>query len=927
MSPGEDNLTAAGVAAACHIVAMPYPGRGHINPMMNLCHSLLSKHPQILITFVVTEEWLHLIDDSDKPAAGFQFVTIPNVIPSELVRAKDFKGFIEAVYTKLQTPFEKVLDELNSPVKAIIADTYLPWICDVGTSRGIPVASLWTMSATVFTVFHHFDLLRQHRHFPIDDFSEIEEEMVDYIPGLPPTRILDIQPFIARFGVVDKALESVRLVPKLQYLLFTSPYELEPKLFDALKTQFRIPIYPVGPSIPYMKLDSAIAPCGGSVDYFRWLDVQPKGSVLYISMGSFLSASQSQTEEIVVGILSSGVRFLLVARGEAMVSAAAAGSSGGMVVPWCDQLRVLCHESIGGFWTHCGMNSTMEGVYAGVPMLCWPLFMDQFTNCKAIVEDLGVGWRVKRRNRGGAEELVKREEVAEVVKRFMDGEEKNGEVAEMRKRASKLREVCRAAVADASYISHGTINDLTYQTTNQSSSSENMFSGQENPTAGDCHIVAMPYPGRGHINPMMNLCHTLLSKYPKIMITFVVTEEWLHLLGETAADGGDKNIRFATVPNVIPSELVRAKDYKGFVEAVCTKLRGPFDELLDGLPSPVTAIIADTYLPWMCEVGSSRGIPVASLWTMPATVFAVFLHFDLLRQHRHFPFPDFSGVEEEKVDYIPGLSPTRILDLQPFIDGLGPEVLDFAIESVSLVSKVQYLLFTSPCELEPKLVNALKSHFRLPVYPIGPSIPHLKLPADDSSIVVASNLGKYFSWLDAQPRGSVLYISMGSFLSASESQTKEIVAGVVSSGVRFLLIARGEAMVSATACAAGGGGGMVVSWCDQLKVLCHDSIGGFWTHCGMNSTMESLYAGVPMLCWPLFFDQFMNCKAIVEDWRVGWRARRRNKGGAEEMVRREEIAEMVKRFMDAEEESGEVGKMRKRALKLREAFRATVADD
>ncbi|CAN1164697.1 UDP-glycosyltransferase 87A1, partial [Linum perenne] len=104
-------------------------------------------------------------------ATGFQFVTIPNVIPSELVRAKDFEGFIEAVYTKLQAPFEKVLDELNSPVKAIIADTYLPWICDVGSSRGFPVASLWTMSATVFTVFHHFDLLRQHRHFPNDDFS------------------------------------------------------------------------------------------------------------------------------------------------------------------------------------------------------------------------------------------------------------------------------------------------------------------------------------------------------------------------------------------------------------------------------------------------------------------------------------------------------------------------------------------------------------------------------------------------------------------------------------------------------------------------------------------------------------------------------------------------------------------------------------
>ncbi|CAN1185046.1 UDP-glycosyltransferase 87A1, partial [Linum perenne] len=83
----------------------------------------------------------------------------------------DFKGFIEAVYTKLQAPFEKVLDELDFSVKAIIADTYLSWICDVGSSRGIPVASMWTMSATVSIVFYHFDLLRQYHHFPIDDLS------------------------------------------------------------------------------------------------------------------------------------------------------------------------------------------------------------------------------------------------------------------------------------------------------------------------------------------------------------------------------------------------------------------------------------------------------------------------------------------------------------------------------------------------------------------------------------------------------------------------------------------------------------------------------------------------------------------------------------------------------------------------------------
>ncbi|CAN0903965.1 UDP-glycosyltransferase 87A2 [Linum grandiflorum] len=452
MFPRQENPTGGGT---CHIVAMPYPGRGHINPMMNLCHSLSTKHPNILITFILTEEWLDLIGETTTNGGNnIRFATLPNVIPSELVRGKDFKGFVEAVFTKLPAPFEKVLDGLldSPPLTAIIADTYLPWICEIGSRRGIPVASLWTMSAAVFSILFHFDLIRQHRHYPVEDFSEIEEETVDYIPGLPPTRIVDLHPFLisrAGVGVMDKALESVFLVSKLQYLLFTSPYELEPQLFDALKTHFQIPVYPIGPSIPHLKLDAA----GVGIDYFRWLDAQPKGSVLYISMGSFLSASESQTEEIVTGVVSSGVRFLLVARGDAMVAAAAAAGGGeggkGMVVPWCDQLRVLCHRSVGGFWTHCGLNSTLEGVYAGVPMLCWPLWWDQIPNCKAIVEDWKIGWRVqrRRRSRGEGEELMRREEVAAVVKRFMDAEEENDEVLEMRKRALELREVCRAAAA------------------------------------------------------------------------------------------------------------------------------------------------------------------------------------------------------------------------------------------------------------------------------------------------------------------------------------------------------------------------------------------------------------------------------------------------------------------------------------------------
>ncbi|XP_059429334.1 UDP-glycosyltransferase 87A2-like [Corylus avellana] len=148
-----------------HVVAMPYPGRGNINPMMNLCKLLALRRPQhILVTFVVTEEWLGFIGSDPKPS-NIRFATVPNVIPSELGRAKDFPGFLEAVSTKMEAPFEDLLDRLELPVTAILADTYVFWAIGVGNRRNIPVASLWPMSATVFSVLHHFELLVQHGHF------------------------------------------------------------------------------------------------------------------------------------------------------------------------------------------------------------------------------------------------------------------------------------------------------------------------------------------------------------------------------------------------------------------------------------------------------------------------------------------------------------------------------------------------------------------------------------------------------------------------------------------------------------------------------------------------------------------------------------------------------------------------------------------
>ena len=172
-----DSVKAEEASTLYNVVAMPYPGRSHINAMMNLCKILASKTNEtinidIIVTFVVTEEWLGFIGAEPKPD-NIRFATVPNVVPSELVCAADHNSFFEATMTKLEAPFECLLDRLEPPATVILAETLMFWAVGVGKRRNIPLASFWPMAASMFTVFHHFNLLSLNGHFPFEVSGEV----------------------------------------------------------------------------------------------------------------------------------------------------------------------------------------------------------------------------------------------------------------------------------------------------------------------------------------------------------------------------------------------------------------------------------------------------------------------------------------------------------------------------------------------------------------------------------------------------------------------------------------------------------------------------------------------------------------------------------------------------------------------------------
>jgi hypothetical protein len=170
-----NEMAATDEPCRCHIVAVPYPGRGHVNAMLSLSRLLAARGAEV--TFVVTEEWLGLILSSSAAAtplpAGIRLRAIPTVIPSEHGRAADHTGFLDAVATEMEAPFERLLDRLDAeqglPVAALVADSYVPWVVGVGNRRGVPVCSLFPMSASFFYAYHQSDSLQPclaHEHGP-----------------------------------------------------------------------------------------------------------------------------------------------------------------------------------------------------------------------------------------------------------------------------------------------------------------------------------------------------------------------------------------------------------------------------------------------------------------------------------------------------------------------------------------------------------------------------------------------------------------------------------------------------------------------------------------------------------------------------------------------------------------------------------------
>ena len=276
-----------------------------------------------------------------------------------------------------------------------------------------------------------------------------------------------------------------------------------------------------------------------------------------------------------------------------------------------------------------------------------------------------------------------------------------------------------------------------------------------------------------------------------------------------------------------------------------------------------------------------------------------------------------NGYLDTSIDWIPGMKDIRLKDLSSFIRTVDGD--DLFLNNEKMVAekslRAQGLILNTFDFLETDVLKALTCMFNK-VYTIGPLLQLLSHITISHCISMSLNLWEedrgYMEWLNSQKPHSVIYVSFGSITTVSTKQLIEFAWGLANSNHPILWVIRpdlvhgGRAILPEDFIEETKGRIYLASWCSQEEVLSHTSIGGFLTHCGWNSTLESICCGVPMICWPGYAEQYTNARYVCKEWGMGMQI--------DEDVEREQVCCMVKEMME-----GERGQeMRKNALKWKD---------
>ncbi|XP_071689639.1 UDP-glycosyltransferase 85C1-like [Rutidosis leptorrhynchoides] len=432
------------------------------------------------------------------------------------------------------------------------------------------------------------------------------------------------------------------------------------------------------------------------------------------------------------------------------------------------------------------------------------------------------------------------------------------------------------------------------------------------------HVVFIPFPAQSHIKCMLKLAKLLHHK--GFHITFINSQSNHNRLAKSGATNSTPGFDFKTFSDGSTADdgVEHIPTLAELWVHLATTFYNLFLDLVSGLETPVTCIICDGFMTYtnMINAAEKLKVPIILFYTMAACGFMGNYQAKALKEKGILPLKEESyltnGYLEMKIDWIPGMEHIRLKDLSEMMLSADPNHLglEYLSETAQAADKVSHLILHTFQELESSLVEEIRTIVPN-VYTVGPLELLLNHISEKQITLSGYSLWKEepecVKWLQSKEPNSVVYVNFGSIAVMSSEDLVELGWGLVNSNYEFLWIIRndlvgGEPVVLPQELEdAVNKKGFIASWCSQEEVLNHPSVGGFLTHGGWGSIIESLTAGVPMICCPFSGDQITNCRQMCKEWEVGMEMGKN--------VKRDEVEKLVRILMDEGESV-----MRKKAL-------------
>ncbi|XP_020162478.3 UDP-glycosyltransferase 91C1-like [Aegilops tauschii subsp. strangulata] len=438
--------SAGSSSSPLRVVIVPWLAFGHMLPYLELAERLASRGHRV--SYVSTPRNLARLPPL-RPAAAprVDLVALPlprvdglpdgaestNDVPVDQ-RELHFKAF-----DGLAAPFAEFMaaacaDEGTRP-HWVIADSFHHWVAAAAVQHKVPCAMLLPTAAVIAIA-------------RAETRPRYEQE--------------DMAPMYGDQGASGMSLSQRWLLTKERSALgvIRSCVEWEPESFPLVQPLLGMPVVPLGLLPPSPDGGRRAGGTNESSEHatVRWLDAQSPGSVVYVALGSEVPLPLEQVHELALGLELAGTRFLWALRkpsGAAVLDDGAdmlppgfqerARGQGLVTTGWVPQMSILAHPAVGGFLTHCGQNSLIEGLLFGHPLVMLPIFGDQGPNARQMEAKMA-GLQVARDESDGS---FDRHGIASAVRDVMvDGEARRRFVAG----AAKMQEVVANSERQERYI-------------------------------------------------------------------------------------------------------------------------------------------------------------------------------------------------------------------------------------------------------------------------------------------------------------------------------------------------------------------------------------------------------------------------------------------------------------------------------------------